>query len=227
MLVGKVPSPALSSTRLGLPSFPSSTSRSPSPSTSAAAIDLVDTLPPGSSMLVGKVPSPALSSTRLGLPSFPSSTSRSPSPSTSAAAIDNVDALPPGSSMLVGKVPSPALSNTQLGLLLFPSSTSRSPSPSTSAAAIDLVDSLLPGSSTRLCPTNFSTASSLPSSSFPILANGLGKRRHPGSEDNEHAGGKRAARTPGAGLGRAGVGSITTQPTRARAEQLGGANTVG
>ena len=38
MLVGKVPSPALSSTRLGLPSFPSSTSRLSSPATSAAAI---------------------------------------------------------------------------------------------------------------------------------------------------------------------------------------------
>ena len=36
------------STRLGLPLFPSSTSRSPSPSTSAAAIDHVDVLPPGS-----------------------------------------------------------------------------------------------------------------------------------------------------------------------------------
>jgi hypothetical protein len=93
------------------------TSRSPSPSTSAAAIEYVSSLPPGSSMLVGKVPPPALSSTRLGLPSFPSSTSRSPSPSTSAAAIENVDALPPGSSMLVGKVPSPALSSTRLGLL--------------------------------------------------------------------------------------------------------------
>ena len=38
MLVGKVPSPALSSTRLGPPSFPSSTSRLSSPATSAAAI---------------------------------------------------------------------------------------------------------------------------------------------------------------------------------------------
>ncbi|KOO31211.1 hypothetical protein Ctob_013901 [Chrysochromulina tobinii] len=67
MLIGKVPSPALSSTRLGLPELPSSTSRSPSPSTSAAAIERVSALPPGSSMLVGKVPPPALSSTRLGL----------------------------------------------------------------------------------------------------------------------------------------------------------------
>jgi hypothetical protein len=116
--------------------------------------------------------------------------------------------------------------SNRLGLSVFPSSTSRSPSPSTSAAAIDLVDGLPPGSSARLCPTNCSTAS-LPSSSFPVLANGLGKRRHPGSEDNVHAGGKSAARTPGAGLGRAGLGSITTQPTRPRAEQLGGANTVG
>ena len=50
MLVGKVPLPALSSTRLGVLEFPSSTSRSPSPSTSAAAIEFVDDvmLPPGS-----------------------------------------------------------------------------------------------------------------------------------------------------------------------------------
>jgi hypothetical protein len=51
----------LGSTRLELPSIPSSTSRSPSPSKSAAAIynvatDNVDVLPPGSSMLVGNVP---------------------------------------------------------------------------------------------------------------------------------------------------------------------------
>ena len=39
MLVGKVPSPALRNARLGLPSFPSSTSRLSSPSTSAAAIE--------------------------------------------------------------------------------------------------------------------------------------------------------------------------------------------
>ena len=82
ILVGKVPSPALSSTRLALRKFPSSTSRSPSPSTSVTAIEYVDVLPPGSSILVGKVPSPALSSTRLALRKFPSSTSRSPSPST-------------------------------------------------------------------------------------------------------------------------------------------------
>jgi hypothetical protein len=53
---------------LGLKLFPSSTSRSPSPSTSAAAIEKVYSLPPGSSILVEKVPSPALSSTRLELP---------------------------------------------------------------------------------------------------------------------------------------------------------------
>jgi hypothetical protein len=98
------------STRLGLPEFPSSTSRSPSPSTSAAAIEYVNALTPGRSMLVGKVPPPALSSTQLKLPEtpeFPSSTSRSPSPSTSAAAIERVYALPPGRSMLVGKVHRP------------------------------------------------------------------------------------------------------------------------
>eukprot|EP00900_Chrysochromulina_parva_P006312 jgi/Chrpa1/15682/Chrysochromulina_OHIO_Genome00019245-RA len=67
MFVQETPSPALSSTRLGPPSFPSSTSRSPSPSTSAAAIERVSALPPGSVMLVGKVPPPALSSSRLGL----------------------------------------------------------------------------------------------------------------------------------------------------------------
>ncbi|KOO29949.1 hypothetical protein Ctob_007202 [Chrysochromulina tobinii] len=83
-----VPPPELSITPLK-PLFPSSTSRSPSPSTSAAAIEYVFVLPPGSSMLT-KVPPPSLRSTWLGLPSFPSSTSRSPSPSTSAAAIEYV-----------------------------------------------------------------------------------------------------------------------------------------
>ena len=52
----------LSSTRLELLSFPSSTWRSPSPSKSAAAIDnVVLVLPPGSSMLVVNVPPLALS----------------------------------------------------------------------------------------------------------------------------------------------------------------------
>ena len=77
----------LSCTRLELPSFPSSTSRSPSPSKSAAAIDNVaidnvDVLPPGSSMLVGNVPPlacvpPALTSTAAPMP--PPSSRRLPS----------------------------------------------------------------------------------------------------------------------------------------------------
>ena len=70
------------------------------------------------------------------------------------------------------------------------------------------------------------TASLLPSGSFPVLAKGLGRRRHPGSEDKEQADGKSAARTPAAGLARAGLG-IVTQPTHPGAEQLGGANAVG
>ena len=40
---------------------------SSSPSISAATIEYVGALPPGSSVLVGKLPSPALISTRLGL----------------------------------------------------------------------------------------------------------------------------------------------------------------
>jgi hypothetical protein len=51
----------LSSTRLELLSFPSSTWRSPSPSKSADTIDNVDVLPPGSLMLVRNVPPLALS----------------------------------------------------------------------------------------------------------------------------------------------------------------------
>eukprot|EP00900_Chrysochromulina_parva_P006313 jgi/Chrpa1/15683/Chrysochromulina_OHIO_Genome00019246-RA len=56
---------------------------------------------------------------------------------------------------------------------------------------------------------------------------GLGRRRHPVSLlKEEHAGGKSAARTPGAGFARAGLG-MATQPTRPDAEQLGGVNAVG
>ena len=119
MLVGKVPSPALISTRLGLPRFPSSRSRSPSPSMSADAIEYVVDRLPGSTVLVGKLPTPpppVVSSNRLGLFSFPSSRSMSPSPSRSAAAIEFVSKLSSVSSMLVGKVPSPALISTRLGM---------------------------------------------------------------------------------------------------------------
>ena len=56
----------LSSTRLELPSFPSSAWRSPSPSKSADTIDNVDVLPPGSLMLVGNVPPLALRVSTVG-----------------------------------------------------------------------------------------------------------------------------------------------------------------
>ena len=227
--------------RVGEFEFPSSTSRSPSPSTSAAMIEFVCALPPGSTKLGDEVkvvlvtvPPPALSSTRLGRPKFPSSTSRSPSPSRSAAAIECV--ISPatyGRSMRVVDPP-PALSSTRQGPPSIATSTSRSPSPSTSATAIDFVFALPPGS---MVLRNRATIWVLPSGedARAIRANGLGRRRHPGSEDDvfqsrtpfkEHAGGRSAALTPGAGFGRAGLG-MATQPTRPGAEQLGGANAVG
>jgi alkylation response protein AidB-like acyl-CoA dehydrogenase len=73
---------------------------------------------------------------------------------------------------------------------------------------------------------NWMTASLVPSSSPPVLAIGLGRRRHPVSLLKEHAGGRSAALAPGAGFGRAGMG-MATQPTRPGAEQLGGVNAVG
>ena len=70
------------------------------------------------------------------------------------------------------------------------------------------------------------TASLVPSSSPPVLAIGVGRRRHPVSWLKWHADGKSAALAPGAGFARAGLG-MATQPTRPGAEQLGGANAVG
>jgi hypothetical protein len=85
------------------------------------------------------------------------------------------------------------------------------------------VYALPPGSSEL---SNWRTASLEPSSSPPVLAIGLGRRRHPVSLLKWHAGGKSAALTPGAGFARAGLG-MATQPTRPGAEQLGGSNALG